>query len=120
MGQDRRGPRLGPGHAGGLAAHRHHGRRRHRQDATDLCTRRFGATGRHAHHRRGGWLRPAGVDDPGALLRRGRHHGRQRQRPAVADHPQHAAGLGADAASRHRPGSGVVLVVHPAAVGPLS
>ncbi len=38
-------------------------------------------------------------DHPRAVLRHRRHHGRQRLRPAMVDHPQHRAGLDPDPAA---------------------
>ena len=57
-------------------------------------------TGRGRHDRRRRRVRPAGLDHPRAVVRRRRHHGGQRLGPAMVDDPQHADGLGADAAGR--------------------
>ena len=103
MGQDLRGDRARSRHDGRLEAHRHHRRREDRQDPSDLRPGRGGGNHRRGDDRRGRRLRPAGVDDARALVRRRRHDGGQRLGNAVVDGAQHRAGLGADAAGGDDP-----------------
>ena len=91
MGQDLRGDRARSRHDGRLEAHRHHRRREDRQDPPDLWPGRSGGNYRRGDDRRGRRLRPAGVDDARALVRRRRHDGRQRLGNAVVDGAQHRA-----------------------------
>ena len=103
LGQDRGGDRARAGHHDRLEAHRRHRRREDRQDASDLRARRVRRTGCRRHDRRRRRVRPAGFHHACAVIRRRRHHGSQRFRPADGDHPQSADGMGADAAGRDLP-----------------
>ena len=78
LGQGRGGDRAGSRHDGRLEAHRRHGRREDRQDPPDLRAGRVGRAGRGGDDRRGRHVRPAGLDDPGAVIWRGRDDGRER------------------------------------------
>ena len=91
---------VGIGHHGGLEAHRDHGRREDRQVASDLWAGGVGRVGRHDHHRDGGSVGAAGLHDPCAIERCGRHDGRQWLGLAMGDRQEHGAGLGVDAARR--------------------
>ena len=82
MGEGCRGPGSWIGHHGGLEAHRSDGGREDRQGAHDLRPGRQRGTGDHGHHLRRRHLEPAGFHHAHPQLRRGGHHGRQRQRPA--------------------------------------
>jgi PiT family inorganic phosphate transporter len=80
VGEDRRGHRPGAGDHGRLETHRGDGGRENRQDPPDLRPGRLGRNRGDADHRRGGHVRPAGVDHPCAVVRCGRDHGRQWRR----------------------------------------
>jgi PiT family inorganic phosphate transporter len=73
-----------------------------RQDASDLWSGCGSRSRGDGHHRLGRSSRPAGLDDACAVIRRCRHHGGERLRPAMVDRAQHADGLGADAAGLDR------------------
>ena len=90
--------RARPRHHDRLEAHRRDGRREDRQDASHLRAGRLGRAGCRRHDRRRRHVRPAGLDHARAVVRRRRHHGRQRLGPADGDHAQPGDGLGADAA----------------------
>ena len=116
MGQGLRRDRAGPGHDGGLEAHRGHGRRAYRQDPPDLCAGRRGRNGRGAHHRRGGALRPAGFDHAYSVERRGRNDGGERLGPAMEHGPLDRHGLGADPSRRNGLAGGLYFS-SPAGIG---
>ena len=85
LGEGLRGDRARARHDGRLEAHRRHRRREDRQDPPDLRPGRRGRARRRRDDRRGRRPRPAGVDDPRAVVRRRRHDGRQRLGNAVVD-----------------------------------
>ena len=94
LGEDRRRHRAGPRHHGRLEAHRRHGRRKDRQDAPDLRPGRLRRDHGGRDHRRRRRLRLAGLDHARAVVGHRRHHGGERLRPAMVDHPQHHRWLG--------------------------
>ena len=57
-------------------------------------------------------LRPAGLDDPCAVLRRRGNHGGERLRPADGNRSQSSDGMGADAPHGHADFGQPVLAVH--------
>ncbi|ANQ85828.1 Phosphate/sulfate permease [Azoarcus olearius] len=103
---------LGGGGGGAGPGHRHHDRleaggadrgREDRQGRHDLRAGHERAGHRGGGHRHGQRVLAAGVDHPRAVVRGGRHHGCQPQRPAEPDGEQHPARLGADAADLDGP-----------------
>ncbi len=76
----------------------------------DLRARRVRRTGCRRHDRRRRRVRPAGFHHACAVVRRRRHDGGQRFRPADGDHPQSADGMGADAAGRDRLSAGLYVL----------
>jgi PiT family inorganic phosphate transporter len=76
LGQDRRRHSAWSRHHGRLAADCGHGGRADRQAAFDLRPGCLCRSGRHGNDRCRRLLRSAGVDDSGAVLGCGRHHGR--------------------------------------------
>ncbi len=82
LGEDRRRHRAGLRHHGRLEAHRRHGGRKDRQDASDLRPGRLRRDHGGRDHRRRRRLRLAGVDHARVVVRHRRHHGGERLRPA--------------------------------------
>ncbi len=114
LGEGGGGDRARPRHHDRLEAHRGHGGRAHRQDASDLRAGRIGRAHRNAHDRRGGHVRPAGEHHACTLLGRRRNHGRQSVGPAVGDGTQSAHGVGAYPAGLDCPGGRPVLAAEDA------
>lgn len=77
-----------------LEARSAHCRREDRQAGHDLRPGHERADHRRRRHRHGQHLQPAGVHHPRAVLRRGRDHGGEQERPARRHRAQHPDGLG--------------------------
>lgn len=94
LGHHRGGPGSRHRHHGRLEARSAHRRREDRQAGHDLRPGHERADHRRRRHRHGQHLQPAGVHHPRAVLRRGRDHGGEQERPARRHRAQHPDGLG--------------------------